>query len=129
MINNYEGKYMEILDEAREIMDEAGCKNAYAIYKLKINEIIDVKEFNKNYGNIELKRTINQLNPAIVRILELDIEKEIECPLNSSPDKYLEFSLENRSIKTHNLRDNEIDDLKKRINYLLEEYQWELKER
>ena len=74
-----------------------------------------------------MKRTINHLDPAIVKVLEIDQEKPIECPLNSSMDKYLEFSLKNKSITPYSLDNTERERIKQAINPLLKKYHWSMK--
>jgi hypothetical protein len=118
---------MDVLNEAKEIMEKAGCTNVYATYNLNISEIAEFKNCNKNCEFIEAKRTINHLDPAIVKVLEIDREKPIECPLNSSMDKYLEFSLKNKSITTYSLGKKECERIKQEISPLLEKYHWSMK--
>ena len=35
---------MNVLDEAKEIMKKAGCKKAFAVYGLELNDIAEVKD-------------------------------------------------------------------------------------
>ena len=56
-------------------------------------------------------------------------EKPIECPLNGSMDKYLEFSLKNRNITPCNLSGKECKRIEDKINPLLERFEWSIKKR
>ena len=58
-----------------------------------------------------------------------DPEKPIECPLNSSMNKYLEFLLSNRNIVPCNLSDDEYKQIEERLDPLLKQYNWTIKKR
>jgi hypothetical protein len=89
---------MDVLEEAKELMKKAGCEKAFAVYGLELNDIAEVKECDENGESLELEKDISELVPTIEQKLVFNPEKPIECPLNSSMNKYLEFSLKNRSI-------------------------------
>ncbi len=118
---------MDVLEEAKEIIEKAGCKNAYAVYKLNIDEIAEIRECNKKCEFIELKRNPHDLDPGIVKELEIDKEKPIECPLGSSSSKYLEISLINRSIVPYDINNIELERIEQEIKPLLEKYHWSIK--
>jgi len=56
-----------------------------------------------------------------------DPEKPIECPLNASMNKYLEFSLKNRNINPCNLSAEECERIEEEMKPLLEKYNWTIK--
>ena len=115
---------MNVLEEAKEIMKRAGCEKAFAVYVLELNDIADVKNCDENGSSLELEKNINELVPTIEQKLVFDPEKPIECPINSSMNKYLEFSLKNRNITPCNLNGEECERIKGEINPLLEKYNW-----
>jgi hypothetical protein len=61
------------------------------------------------------------------RKLVLDQEKPIECPLNSSMNKYLEFSLKKRNIIPCNLSNEDCKKIEGKISPLLDKYNWTIK--
>ena len=120
---------MDVLEEAKEIMKIAGCEKAFAVYGLKLNGIAGIKDCDENGELIELEKGISELVPTIEQKLVFDPEKPIECPLNGSMDKYLEFSLKNRNITPCNLSDKECKRIEDKINPLLERFEWSIKKR
>jgi hypothetical protein len=115
---------MNVLEEAKEIMKKAGCKKAFAIYGMDLNDIAEVRNCDENGESLELEKDINDLVPTIEKKLVFDSEKPIECPLNSSMNKYLEFSLKNRNINPCNLNDEECKRIENEMKPLLEKYNW-----
>jgi hypothetical protein len=128
-VNNKFGDYMDILEEAKKLMIEAGCEKAYAVYKMDLCGLAEVRSCNENGESIEIEKSINELVPTIQQKLEFDPEKPIECPLNSSMDKYLEFILKTKTIIPCNLKDNEFKKLKEKLNSLLTQYNWTIQKR
>ena len=120
---------MDVLNEAKEIMKKAGCGKAFAVYGLELNGITAVKDCDENGGSLELEKNINELVPTIEQKLVFDLKKPIECPLNGSMDKYLEFSLKNRIIAPCNLSGEECKRIEDSINPLLERFKWSIKKR
>ncbi len=120
---------MDILEEAKKLMIEAGCEKAYAVYKMDLCGLAEVRSCNENGESIEIEKSINELVPTIQQKLEFDPEKPIECPLNSSMDKYLEFILKTKTIIPCNLKDNEFQNLKEKLNSLLTQYNWTIQKR
>ena len=118
---------MNVLEEAKEIMKKAGCEKAFAIYGLELNNIAEFKNCDENGGSLELEKDINELVPTIEQKLVFDLEKPIECPLNSSMNNYLEFSLKNRSITPCNLSSGECKKIEDETRPLLEKYKWTIK--
>jgi hypothetical protein len=120
---------MNVLDEAKEIMKKAGCKKAFAVYGLELNNIAEVKNCDENGESLELEKDISELVPTIKQKLVFESEKPIECPLNSSMNNYLEFSLKNRSITLCNLSSEECKRIEEETKPLLEKYSWTIKKR
>jgi hypothetical protein len=120
---------MDVLEEAKEIMKIAGCEKAFAVYGSKLDSIAEVRHCSEEGESIELEKDISRLEPIIERKLVLDQEKPIECPLTSSMNKYLEFSLKNRSITPCNLNVEECIKIEEKINPLLKNYCWSFKKR
>ena len=118
---------MDVLEEAKEIMKKAGCERAFAVYELKINDIAVVRDCNENGESLEIEKKISELEPTIEQKLLFDPDKPIECPLNDSMNKYLEFSLKNRSITPCNLNSNECKKIEEEMNPLLKKYNWTIK--
>ena len=118
---------MDVLDEAKEIMKEAGCVKAFAVYRMEIDNIAEVRSCNEKGEAIEIERYVGSLVSTIKRKLVLDQEKPIECPLNSSMNKYLEFSLKKRYITPCNLSSDECIKIKGKISTLLDKYNWTIK--
>jgi len=115
------------LEEAKEIMEKIGCAKAFAVYGLELENIAEVRDCNEKGEAIELEKDIQKLTPIIERKLVLDQEKPIECPLNSSMSKYLEFSLINRKITPCNIDNIEVGRIEKILNPLLDKYNWTIK--
>ena len=128
-MNFKKGDNMDVLEEAKEIMKKAGCGKAFAVYELELNNLAEVKECDEKGECIELEKDVSDLVPTIERKLVFDPERPIECPLNSSMDKYLEFSLKNKSIKPCNITDEECVRIEEKINPLLDKYNWSIKKR
>ena len=127
MEENLRGFNMNVLEEAKDIMKKAGCKKAFAVYGMGLNEIAEVRSCYENGEYLELEKDINDLVPTIEKKLVFDPEKPIECPLNSSMNKYLEFSLKNRNITTCNLDKDECERIENEMKPLLEKYSWTIK--
>ena len=120
---------MNVLEEAKEIMKRAGCEKAFAVYGLELNDIAEVKKCDENGESLELEKDISELVPTIEQKLVFDPEKPIECPINSSMNKYLEFSLKNRNITPCNLNGEECKRIEGEINPLLEKYNWTIQKK
>jgi hypothetical protein len=120
---------MDVLDEAKEIMRKAGCKKAFAVYGLELKDIAEVKECDENGESLELEKDISELVPTIEQKLVFNPGKPIECPLDSSMSKYLEFSLKSRSITPYNISYDECKRIEQEMKLLLEKYQWSIKKR
>lgn len=118
---------MNVLDEAKEIMEKAGCKKAFAVYGMEINEIAEVRNCDKNGESLELEKDIQELVPTIEKKLVFDPDKPIECPLDSSMNKYLEFSLKNKNITPCNLNRIECERIENEMKPLLQKYNWTIK--
>ena len=118
---------MKVLEEAKEIMKKAGCKKAFAIYEMKINDIAIVKECDENGESLEIEKNVSELVPIIEKRLEFDLEKPIECPLDDSMNRYLEFSLKNRSITPCNIKSDEFEIIEGAMSPLLKKYNWTIK--
>jgi len=127
MEENLRGFNMNVLEEAKEIMKKAGCKKAFAVYGMELNEIAEVRNCDENGESLELEKDIKDLVPTIEKKLIFDPEKPIECPLNSSMNKYLEFSLKNRNITPCNLEKTECERIENEVKPLLEKYSWTIK--
>ena len=108
-------------------MEKIGCTKAFAVYGLELENIAEVRSCNEKGEAIELEKDIHKLAPIIERKLVLDQEKPIECPLNSSMSKYLEFSLINRNITPCNIDNIEVGRIEKILNPLLDKYNWTIK--
>ena len=117
---------MNVLNEAKEIMEKAGCEKAFAVYEMEINDIAEVRSCNSKGEFIELEKDINKLVPTIERTLVLDLEKPIECPLDSTFCKYLEFSLKNKTITPYDINQKECEKIEEKINPLLDKYKWKM---
>jgi hypothetical protein len=116
---------MDTLEEAKEIMEKIGCDKAFAVYGLKLENIAEVKGCNENGEEIiELENDIHNLTPIIEKKLVLDQDKPIQCPINLSMSKYLEFSLKSRKIKPYNIDNYEAVRIEEIINPLLKKYSW-----
>jgi len=120
---------MNVLEEAKEIMKQAGCNKAFAVYRMKLNDIAEVKDCDENGESLELEKNISELVPTIEQRLVFDPEKPIECPINTSMNKYLEFSLKNRDITPCNLSGEERERIEDKMRPLLEKYNWTIKKR
>jgi hypothetical protein len=118
---------MDTLDEAKEIMQAAGCIKAFPVYDLELNNIAEVKGCHENGESIELEKEISKLVPVFSQEMVINIEKPIACPIDGSLNKYLDFSLKNRLITTCNLNLSEYEKVENKIHYLLEKYNWVLK--
>jgi len=118
---------MDELEEAKEIMKIAGCEKAFAVYRSELDDIAEVRHCSGEGESIELERNINDLVPTIERRLVFDLEKPIECPINSSMNKYLEFSLKNRNIIPFNLNGEEFERIEGEVRSLLDKYKWTIK--
>lgn len=117
---------MNVLDEAKEIMEKIGCKKAFAIYGLELNDIAEVRSCNEKGESIELIKDINDLVPTIEKKLTLNPEKPIECPFGSSLSRYLEFSLKDRTITPYDISNKECKKIEDEIRPILEKYNWEI---
>ena len=118
---------MSVLEEAKNIMKRIGCEKAFAVYELELNDIAEVRECNENGESLELVKEINELVPTIDRKLVFDPQKPIECPLNESMNKYLEFSLIHKNITPCNIDSKEFKKIEEEVKPLLEKYNWTIK--
>jgi len=118
---------MDVLEEAKEIMEKIGCEKAFAVYGMEIDNIAEVRGCNEKGEAIELERDVSKLVSIMERKLVLDPEKPIECPINSSMDKYLEFSLKYRKINPCNIDSVECERIEDKISSLLDKYNWTIK--
>ena len=89
------------------------------VFDLKKEEFI---EEHKKLTNSEIPK-----EPVKTKKLVVDENQPIECPLNSSMNKYLEFSLKDRSITPYNLENFEYDKIEEDIRPLLQKYNWNIK--
>ena len=115
---------MDKLDEAKEIMQAAGCIKAFPIYDLELNDIAEVKSCHENGESIELEKDINRLVSHFSQEMVLNTEKPIACPIDTSLNKYLEFSVENRLITPCNLDVAEYKQIENNISSLVKKYNW-----
>ncbi len=117
---------MDILEEARELIREAGCEKAFAVYRLNLNNIATVKDCNEKGETLEIEKNVRDLVSTIDCKLEIDPQKPIECPLNSLMNKYLEIHLQKRTINFCNLSKEEYLKIKTKLNPLLDKYKWSI---
>jgi hypothetical protein len=118
---------MDTLEEAKELMQAAGCIKAFPIYDIKLTDIAEIKSCHENGESIELEKDISKLVPTFSQELEINREKPIACPIDASLNKYLEFFLKNKLITPCNLNIVEFKNVKRKINSLLEKYDWSIK--
>jgi len=118
---------MDKLEEAKEIMQAAGCIKAFPVYDLKLTDIAEVKSCHENGRSIELEKDINELASVISKEIIINSETPIACPIDKSFNKYLEFSLKNRLINTCNLNSVEYEQIESKIISLLKKYNWIIK--
>jgi len=118
---------MDTLEEAKEIMQAAGCIKAFPVYDLRLTDIAEVKSCHENGESIELEKDITKLVSVFSQEMVINAEKPIACPINQSLNKYLEFYLKNRFIIPCNLNINEYEKIESKINFLLEKYNWIIK--
>ena len=118
---------MDKLDEAKEIMQAAGCIKAFPVYDLKLTDIAKVKSCHENGESIELEKEINKIVPAFSQEIVINTEEPIACPIGKSLRSYLEFYLKNRNIAFCNLNNIEYEQVESKINSLLEKYNWVIK--
>jgi len=118
---------MDTLEEAKEIMEAAGCIKAFPVYDLKLMDIAEVKSCHENGGSIELEKNISKLVPAFSQEMVLNTERSIACPIDESLSKYLEFSLKNRRITPCNLNVVESEKIESKIGSLLAKHNWVIK--
>ena len=120
---------MDTLEEAKEIMEAAGCIKAFPVYDLKLMDIAEVKSCHENGGSIELEKNISKLVPAFSQEMVLNTERSIACPIDESLSKYLEFSLKNRRITPCNLNVVESEKIESKIGSLLAKHNWVIKKK
>jgi hypothetical protein len=120
---------METLEEAKEIMQAAGCIKAFPVYDIKLHNIAEIKSCHENGGSIELEKDINNLVSIFSQEMMLNPEKPIVCPIDGSLNRYLEFSLKNKLITTYNLKDTEYKQIENNISQLIKKYNWAIKNR
>jgi len=120
---------MDVLDEAKELMIKAGCEKAFAVYKMDLEGLAEVRSCNEKGESIELEKNISKLVPIIEQKLIFDSKKPIECPLNTSMNKYLEFLLSDRNIVPCNLSDDEYKQIEEQLDPLLKQYNWTINKR
>lgn len=118
---------METLEEAKQIMQAAGCIKAFPVYDLRLNDIAEVKSCHKKGESIELEKDINTLVPTFSQEIVINTEKPIACPIDNSLNKYLEFHLKNKLITPCNLNVTEYEQVENKIYSLLEKYNWTIK--
>ena len=118
---------MDTLEEAKEIMQAAECIKAFPVYDLELNDIVEVKGCHENGESIEMEKDIDKLVPVFLQEMKINIEKPIACPIDKSLNKYLEFYLKNRRINSCNLNRSEYEQVERKINFLLEKYNWVIK--
>lgn len=118
---------MDTLEEAKEIMQAAGCIKAFPIYDIRLTDIAEVKSCHETGESIELEKDICKLVPTFLQEIKINTEKPIACPIDPSLNKYLEFSLKNKLITPCNLNISEFEKIKSKINSLLEKYNWIIK--
>jgi len=118
---------MKNLEEAKEIMHAAGCVKAYSVYDFQLNDIAEVKNCDEEGGSIELERDITQLKQNFLKEMVLNTDKPIICPINPSLNKYLKFSINDKTISTSNLNPKEYFTIQNKINSLLKKYNWLIK--
>jgi len=118
---------MDTLEEAKEIMQAAGCIKAFPVYDLKLTDILKVKSCHENGESIELEKDINKLVPNFLQEIVINREEPIVCPIDKSLNRYLEFYLKNRNITFCNLNNIEYENVESKINSLLEKYNWVIK--
>lgn len=114
-----------ILEEAKEIMTLAGCKKAFVVYELELEGIAEVRECNNKEESVELERKVENLLPTIEAKWKINYNEPIECPLDPSMNKYLEFRI-NKTIKPCNIQAEEYEQIENRIKPLLEKYKWKI---
>ena len=105
-------------------MHSAGCIKAFPIYDLNLTDIAEIKNCHENGESIELEKEISKLVPTLIQEIKINKDKPITCPINTSLNKYLEFSLNNKSINFCNLDNSETKMIENKINFLLEKYNW-----
>ena len=110
---------MNLLYEAKEIMQATGCIKAFPIYDIQLTNIAEIKNCHENGKSIELEKEISKLLPNFTQELKINKEKPITCPIYHSLNKYLEFSLKNKQINTCNLNFYEFKQIENKINPLL----------
>lgn len=118
---------MHMLEEAKEIMQAAGCIKAFPVYNLQMIDIAELKNCNETGGSIELEKDIKNLVSTFSQELKINIKEPITCPINGSLSKYLQFYLEDKLIFPCNLNSNEYKQIEIKIDYLLEKYNWIIK--
>ena len=118
---------MDTLEEAKEIMQAAGCIKAFPVYDIELNNLAEVKSCHENGESIELEKDINKLVPSFSQELVLNAEKPIACPIDESLNKYLEFFLKIRLITPCNLNDTECDQIENNVSRLIKKYNWVIK--
>lgn len=118
---------MNTFKEAKELMKIAGCGKAFAVYEMELNNIAEVRTCDENGESLEIEKNICDLVPTIEQKLIFDPKKPIECPLDESMNKYLEFSLKNKNITMCNLDESEHKKLEEEMRPLLKKYNWTIK--
>jgi hypothetical protein len=118
---------MNTLDEAKEIMQAAGCIKAFPVYDIQLADIAEIKNCHENGESIELEKDVSKLVSNFTQELKINKEKPITCPIYHSLNKYLEFSLNNKQITTCNLNVYEFKLIEIKIHPLLEKYNWIIK--
>ena len=118
---------MDTLEEAKEIMEAAGCIKAFPVYDLELTDIAEVKSCHENGESIELEKDISKLVTAFSQEMVLNTEKSITCPIDESLRKYLKFFLKNRLITPCNLNIVESEKIENKIGPLLAKYNWAIK--
>ena len=118
---------MDELEEAKQIMQAAGCIKAFPVYDINLTDIVEVKGCHQNGESLELEKDINQLVSGFSQKILINMEKPIACPIDKSFNKYLEFSIKKRLIKSCNLNIYEFEQIERKIDPLLKKYSWIIK--
>ncbi len=117
---------MDVLEEAKEIMNKIGCEKAFAVYDMKLDNIAEVKNCDENGECLEIEKEVGELVPNFYEKLIFNPEKPIVCPFNSSMDKYLEFSIKNRELTYCNFNSVECENIQNKIKPILGKYNWSI---
>jgi hypothetical protein len=70
---------MDVLEEAKEIMEKIGCEKAFAVYRIEIDKIAAVRSCNKKGEAIELERDVGKLVSTIEKKLVLTKKNQLNA--------------------------------------------------